>query len=206
MFKFSSDEVAEAAQSLVSAFSTDQSLRTGGNGKEISNSVFFSLRVWVAEAIRIMAKQVDGAAALEKLGVNPQRAIDILTKSIHYGEVASEMASSLVSLALFLEEGCDGVQKDFGRAVELYTRAIMRETALTPCGVSQTCCIEEKVLRKTLGVHYSFTIGRWIAAMSKQCSSLGTCLLKEAMGSRRTLREQPNCTVVQLMKMVMWGL
>ncbi len=34
------------------------------------------------------------------------------------------MSSSLVSLALFLEEGCDGVQKDICRAVELYTRAI----------------------------------------------------------------------------------
>ncbi len=41
----------------------------------------------------------------------------------------------MVSLALFLEEGCDGVQKDFGRTVDLYARAIDDETALTPCGV-----------------------------------------------------------------------
>ncbi len=121
LFKFSSDEVAEAATSLMSTFSTDQSLRRGDI--EISNSVFISLRVWVAEAIRITAKQANGAMALEELGLNPQRAIDILTK-IHYRDGPSEMASSLVSLAVFLEEGCDGVQKDLGRAVELYARAI----------------------------------------------------------------------------------
>ncbi len=34
------------------------------------------------------------------------------------------MVSSLVSVALFLEEGCDGVHKDLGLTVDLYTRAI----------------------------------------------------------------------------------
>ncbi len=32
--------------------------------------------------MRIIAKQVDGAEALEELGVDPQRAIDVLMKSI----------------------------------------------------------------------------------------------------------------------------
>ncbi len=85
--------------------------------------VFF-LRVWVAEAVRIVAQQVGGAMALEEHGLSPQSAIDILTKSIHLGEEANVMASSLVNLSLFLEEGHDGVQKDLGRAGELYSRAI----------------------------------------------------------------------------------
>ncbi len=108
----------------MSTFSTDQNLRTGARERSISHSAFISLRVWVAEAIRIIAKKINGAVALEKLGVNPQRAIDILTKLEYYGDGAIEMASSLVDLARFLEEGCDGVQKDLGRAVELYTKAI----------------------------------------------------------------------------------
>ncbi len=77
--------------------------------------------------------------ALEELGVNPQRAIDILTKSIPSREDANEMTSSLVSLAVFVEEGCDGVQKDFGRAAELYKGRSLTETALTPCGIWPSC-------------------------------------------------------------------
>ncbi len=34
--------------------------------------------------MRILAKQVDGAEALGELGVDPQRAIDVLMKSICY--------------------------------------------------------------------------------------------------------------------------
>ncbi len=78
----------------------------------------------MAEAVRIVAKQCDKAMALEEHGLSPQRVIDILTRSIHLGEESSVMASSLVNLAVFLEEGRDGVQKDLGRSVELYTRAI----------------------------------------------------------------------------------
>ncbi len=36
----------------------------------------------MAEEMRIVAKQVDGAEALEELGVYPQRGIDVLVKSI----------------------------------------------------------------------------------------------------------------------------
>ncbi len=85
LFKFSSDEVAESVALIVSMFSADQSYRTDFFPGSISNSAFLSLKVWVTEAIRIIAEQVDGAMALEELGVNPQRAIDILTKSIHHG-------------------------------------------------------------------------------------------------------------------------
>ncbi len=38
---------------------------------EISKSALFSQSVWVAEEMRIIAKQVDGAEALEELGVDP---------------------------------------------------------------------------------------------------------------------------------------
>ncbi len=124
VFKYGSDEVAEAAALLVSTFSTNQSLRTRACERNISHSAFISLRVWVAEAIRIIAKKIDGAVALEELGVNPQRAIDILTKFDFNRKEASEMASSLVKLARFLEEDCDGVQKDLHRAIELYTKAV----------------------------------------------------------------------------------
>ncbi len=104
--------MAEAASSLMSIFLSDQSLRT--EVIETSNSAFISLRVWDAAVIRITATHVDGAMALEELGLNPQRAIDVLSK-MRYRNVPSEMASSLVSVALFLEGGCDFVQKDLDR-------------------------------------------------------------------------------------------
>ncbi len=88
VFKYSSDAVKEAAALLMSTFSTDQKLRRRGH---ISHSAFSSLRVWVAEAIRIIAKKIDGAVALEELGVNPQRAIDMLTKLEHFEENLPEM-------------------------------------------------------------------------------------------------------------------
>ncbi len=74
----------------------------------------------------------------------------------------------------------------------------MRETALMPCGVLLTCCEEgEKVLRKTLGVHYMCTIRRREVIISKQCSNLGKRWLKEEMGSSRTLGEQLNYTLAR---------
>ncbi len=72
VFKFCSDEVAEAVALIVSTFSADQSDHTD---QPISDSAFLCLGVWVGEAIRIIAKEVDGAMAFKELGVNPQRAI-----------------------------------------------------------------------------------------------------------------------------------
>ncbi len=79
-----SRRVAEAVAPIESTFSTGKSFGTRDFLEEISKFALFSQSVWMAEEMRIIAKQVDGAEALEELGVDPQRAIDVLKKSICY--------------------------------------------------------------------------------------------------------------------------
>ncbi len=70
-------EVAEAVTSIESTFSTGKSFGIRDFLEGISKSALFSQSVWVAEEMRIIAKQGDGPEALKELGVDPQRAIAI---------------------------------------------------------------------------------------------------------------------------------
>ncbi len=89
------------------------------------------------------------------------------------------MASSLVSVALFLKEGCDGVQKDLGRAVELYTRAIDDgKSTHAMWRLAKVLCRGGDGVEKDMGASIAaFQWGRWMGAMWEAMFEFGerTC-------------------------------